>query len=256
MSAASHPQAPRQRWWRPAGRRTGPTARRWGRHPAHRDGAGVPDVVAISPHQDDEVLSMGPAILSAVAAGSTVAVLLVSRGESSSVRTRQLPKHLGFVPSPHHFSALRDREFDGAVRAMGATAIIAPYEDRLADGTATPEAVAELVRTHVAPGTAALTISPHDSHPDHRACGRAVQRLVVEGYLSQADYFISPERLDLVPRRVPLEEVGADTPVTRQHQNPYRLRDLPNNWWGIGHRSVPESFDYQLLRDPLAYRHD
>lgn len=199
---------------------------------------------------------MGPAILEAVAAGKTVAVLLVSRGETSSVRTRQLPKHLGFVPSPHHFSALRDREFDGAVRAMGATPVIAPYEERLADGTATPEAVTALIRAHVAPGTAALTTSTYDGHPDHRACGRAVQRLVAEGYLSQAGYFISPERLDLVPEGVPLHKVGAGTPVTREHQDPYRRRDLPDNWWGIGQRSVKESFDHQLLTDPLAYRHD
>lgn len=240
----------------------------WSR-PRRRDRSGpedhalVPDLVAISPHQDDEVLSMGAAILEAVAAGQTVAVLLVSRGEasivrtrSSRVRTRQLPRRLGFVPSPHHFAALRDREFDGAVRAMGATPIVPPYEDRFADRAATPEAVAGLIRAHVAPGTPALTISVHDSHPDHRACGRAVQRLVTDGYLSRAAYFISPERLDLVPEGVGLELVGAGTPVTRKHQHPYRRRDIASNWWGIGQRSVKESFDYQLRRDPLAYRHD
>ncbi len=198
---------------------------------------------------------MGPAILEAVADGNIVDVLLISRGDGSTVRTRLL-NDLGFVPSPHHFSALRDREFDGAVRAMGATPIIPPYEDRLADGSATPEAVAKLIRTHAAAGTPALTTSTYDSHVDHRACGRAVQHLVTEGHLSRAGYFMSPERLDLIPEGVELERVGADTPVTREHQNPYRVQDVANNWWGIGHRSVKQSFDYQLRRDPLAYRHD
>lgn len=254
MSAASDRQAQRRRWWRGAGRRviTSPRVQQQ----SHRRGPGVPDLVVISPHQDDEVLSMGPAILEAVAAGETVSVLLVSRGEGSSVRTRQLPKHLGFVPSPHHFSALRDREFDGAVRAMGATPVIAPYEDRLPDGAATPDSVAELIRTHVAPGTPVLTISTYDGHPDHQACGHAVQQLVAAGYLSRARYFISPERLDLVPQDVALEKVGVDTPVTREHQEPYRVRDVAANWWGIGQRSVPASFDYQLLGDPIAYCHE
>jgi LmbE family N-acetylglucosaminyl deacetylase len=219
--------------------------------------------VAVSPHQDDEVLSMGAAILEAVAEGQVVAVLLVSRGEASIVRTRasrlrtrQLPRQLGFVPSPHHFSALRDREFDGAVRAMGATPIIPPYEDRLPDGRATPEEVAGLFRAYVAPGTAAATISAHDSHPDHRACGRAVQHLAAEGYVSQAAYFISPERLALIPQGIVVDRVGTGTPITRKHQRPYRARDVRRNWWGIGRLSVKKSFDYQLRRDPFAYRHD
>ncbi|WP_228266503.1 PIG-L deacetylase family protein [Ornithinimicrobium ciconiae] len=191
-----------------------------------------PDLVAIAPHQDDEVLSMGPAILEAVSAGMVVTVLLISRGEASIVRSRDLPRKLGFVPSPHHFSALRDREFDGAVRAMGATPVIPPYEERLADSSATPEAVAALIRGHVARGTTAWTISAYDGHPDHRACGRAVQALIVDGYLSQAAYFISPERLDLIPGDVALDRVGAGTPITRKHQHPYRSRRLARNWWG------------------------
>lgn len=216
----------------------------------------APDVVAVAPHQDDEVLSMGPAILEAVSAGRVVTVLLISRGEASIVRSRDLPRKLGFVPSPHHFSALRDREFDGAVRAMGATPVIPPYEERLADSSATPEAVAELVRAHVAPGTTAWTTSPYDGHPDHRACGRAVHALVADGYLSQAAYFISPERLDLIPGDVALDRVGAGTPITRKHQHPYRSRRVARNWWGIGGRSVRGSFNHQLRRDPLAYRHN
>lgn len=199
---------------------------------------------------------MGPAILEAVSAGKVVAVLLISRGEASIVRTRDLPRKLGFVPSPHHFSAQRDREFDGAVRAMGATPIIAPYEERLGDSSATPEGVAELIRAHVAPGSTAWTISTYDSHPDHRACGRAVQALVADGYFSHAAYFISPERLDLIPGDVVLDRVGAGTPITRKHQHAYRSRRLARNWWGIGGRSVGLSFNHQLRRDPLAYRHN
>lgn len=228
-----------------------------------REQGGVPDLVAISPHQDDEVLSMGAAILEAVAARLSVAVLLVSRGEGSVVRTRtsrlrrrHLPRRLGFVPSPHHFAALRDSEFDGAVRAMGAIPIIPAYEERLPDGAASPEEVARLVRANVAPGTAVMTLSVHDNHPDHQACGQAVQRLVADGYLSEAAYFISPERLDLVPDGVVLRRAGGGTPVRAKHQRPYRVRDPRRNWWGIGELSVKESFDHQLRRDPLAYRHD
>ncbi|WP_169448586.1 PIG-L deacetylase family protein [Ornithinimicrobium pekingense] len=245
----------RRRWWRPVGRGASSAV------VAARARVAAPelvttDLVAVAPHQDDEVLTLGPAILAAVAAGRSVTVLLVSRGEGSSVRTRQLPKQLGFVPSLHHFSAMRDREFDGAVRAMGATPLVLPYELRLPDGGATTEAVVDLVGTHVPAGTEAVTVSWHDDHPDHQACGRAVQQLVRDGHLSRAGYLISPERLELVPDGVVLEKVGTGSPVTREHQESYRRRDIPGNWWAIGVRSVKESFDYQLLHDPYGYRHD
>lgn len=234
--------------------------RRSGRTVTEGDGAGTPvddgRVLVVSPHQDDELLSMGSAIIEAVAAGREVSVLLVSRGEASSVRTRNLPVQLGFVPSPHHFSAMRDREFDGAVRAMGATPVIPPYEQRLPDGAASADEVKALVRAHAAPGAAAFTISPHDEHADHRACAQAVQQLRAEGFVSRASYFISPERTDLVPESVHLVKVGLDTPVLRVHQDPYRRRDFENAWWGIGPRSVKESFDHQLFTDPHSYRHD
>lgn len=199
---------------------------------------------------------MGAAILEAVAAGRSVSVLLVSRGEASSVRTRNLPTQLGFVPSPHHFSAMRDREFEGAVRAMGATPVIPAYEDRLPDGRASDRAVRRLVRAHVPPGADVFTVSGHDNHPDHRACARAVRSLVARGYLSRAWYFISPERLDLVPGTVPVVKVGLETPVGREHQEPYRRRDFATSWWGIGPRSVKASFDHQLFQDPYSYRHE
>lgn len=199
---------------------------------------------------------MGSAIIEAVAAGLEVSVLLISRGEASSVRTRNLPVQLGFVPSPHHFSAMRDREFDGAVRAMGATPVIPPYEQRLPDGAATADEVSALVRAHASPGAGAFTISQYDQHADHRACAQAVQQLVAEGFLSDASYFISPERTDLVPETVTLVKVGLETPVLREHQDPYRRRDFENAWWGIGPRSVKGSFDHQLFTDPHSYRHD
>jgi LmbE family N-acetylglucosaminyl deacetylase len=250
-TSAQQPAA-RRRW--PLRRRAAETAAPT-REDAIARGLAAPDLLAVSPHQDDEVLTLGAGILEAVAAGKDVAVLLVSRGDASIVRTKRLPKQLGFVPSPHHFSAMRDREFDGAVRAMGATPIIAPYEERLPDGGATPEAVAALVRAHIAPGTPAITVSAYDEHPDHKACGNGVRSLVAEGYLPSAAYFISPERLDLVPEGVTLTKVGEGTPVTEEHQRPYREQDLARNWWGIGRLSVPESFDFQL-RHPEGYRHD
>lgn len=37
----------------------------------------------------------------------------------------------------------------------------------------------------------------------------------------------------------------AGTPVPRDHQHPYRVRVLANNWWWIGHRSGKESCNYQ-----------
>lgn len=255
----TQPAAQKRKWWQvsprspePAPERTAEPAPERTAEPEPVDHEG-PDIVAISPHQDDETLTLGPAILDAVAAGKSVAVLLVSRGDASRVRVRQLPKHLGFTPSPHHFSAMRDREFDGAVTGLGATPIIAPYEQRLPDGGATVEAVTELIRAQVARGTEVMTISIYDEHPDHQACGRAVGALVDEGYLSRAAYFISPERLDRVPEGISLERVGQ--PITLKHQEPYRTRDVANNWWGIGLRSVRESFDYQVNDDPLAYRH-
>lgn len=78
--------------------------------------------------------------------------------------------------------------------------------------------------SHVArpPDTTVVTISAYDSHPDHRLCGHAVQRLHVDGYVSQPAYVISPERLDFFTGSIVLNRVGSATPI--QPQAPASLR--------------------------------
>ena len=82
------------------------------------------------PHQDDETLSMGAAIREHVAVNgpSTVAVVLLTTGESSGAR--RVLREVGYVPeatgkvervalTKRQFVGSRDAEFYGACRALG-----------------------------------------------------------------------------------------------------------------------------------------
>lgn len=73
---------------------------------AHGLASGLPTAPAVfvSPHQDDELLSMGAAIMEHVALGRDVRVLLIGRGNKSAVRTSQaLFELIGYVPTEAEF---------------------------------------------------------------------------------------------------------------------------------------------------------
>ena len=210
----------------------------------------------IVPHQDDEHLTLGAALLADKAAGRDVYALLTNRGEASAVRTGKTATFLGYTPNLETFAAARDREFVRSCELLGVTPIVPPYSARQPDGASTPAGIAALVRAAspvTGPNVLLRATSDHDYHLDHRNCGLSLIELFASGFGTDPRLFIPSYRMDLFPS--PMTKMGNHGDLTLAHQWPYRHQDAGAGWWGIGYDSVSAWFDYVLDTDGASYWH-
>ena len=210
----------------------------------------------IVPHQDDEHLTLGAAMLADKAAGRDVYALLTNRGEASAVRTGATATFLGYTPNFETFAAARDREFIRSCELLGVTPIVPPFADRQPDGGSTTAGITALVQAAspvTGPNVLLRATSDHDSHIDHRNCGLALIELYASGFGTDPRLFIPNYRTDLFPS--PMTKMGNHGDLTLAHQWPYRHQDAGAGWWGIGYTSVSPSFNYVLDTDGASYWH-
>lgn len=213
----------------------------------------------IVPHQDDESLTMGAAILADVAAGHDVYAIIATDGKLDSPRTGATAALIGYTPSYEEFSAARDREFTASVNELGGTPLVSTYAERQPDGSSTAQGIVDLVKslwTGPTDGSVLLrATSTHDYHSDHRKCGDALVMLYNEGWGTDPRLMLSGWTLDLAPGGATMYEMGAHGDVTIGHQWPYRTHDVPNGWWGIGYASAGSWFDYVIDTNGRTYWH-
>lgn len=81
-------------------------------------GEGIRREVFYVPHQDDELLTFGAALVEAVASGAPIEVVLLTRGETSAVR-RIMVENGEMIDDPDVFSAARTREMRAALGVLG-----------------------------------------------------------------------------------------------------------------------------------------
>jgi LmbE family N-acetylglucosaminyl deacetylase/SAM-dependent methyltransferase len=137
--------------------------------------SGLPALIVLAPHPDDEVLGAAPLIVTALRAGAPVVVLAATEGEGSH-RPEDIP--------PAELAAARRREsrealavLEEAFRLEGAPGIRRiPLE--LPDGSLAEheEEIADAVLAAADPlprGAWLVATHPRDGHPDHEAAGRA-----------------------------------------------------------------------------------
>lgn len=224
---------------------------------------GPPPVVFLSPHQDDESLTMGAAIREHVLAGRTVYVVLLTDGSSSGV-CGQSP----FNGDRAACTAERDKEFTGAVTKMGAVPVIptvvAPGNSTAragdTDGTLTGTFTANVIRYYAGIyGTDASfkTMSEYDSmQPDHRAAGRGLYAAYLWGYIGtgpntgDARWYVRREDQKVHPGTCTARH-NLDTALAYY----YPVEGDPAS--GIGWRSVAGEFQWANNGDgingPAAY---
>lgn len=154
--------------------------------------------IFLTPHQDDETLTMGAAIREHVLEGRRVVVVLLTDGGESGV-CRDKYEHYTeddgtVVNTPEGRAACvaeRDREFVAAVTKMGAEPLIP--DDRMKDGTLTGAYTAEVILRLVEqyPDASFKTMSEYDSiHSDHRAAGRGLYAAYLWGYTNDARWYL------------------------------------------------------------------
>lgn len=169
-----------------------------------------------TPHQDDEVLSMGAAIKEYTDAGRPVFVVLLTDGGSSQYCIPQYGTRAACV-------AERDKEFTQGVQSMGGIPII--RSDRMIDGTLTVAYAQRIIALYHAnyPNASLRTMSQYDASPDHSNLGKALNYLLL--YPLSRWYIKQSERSG---------QVGA---FTAQYDQNATLDLYP-----FGHISVPGDF--------------
>ena len=128
-----------------------------------------------TPHQDDEVLSMGAAIQAMTNAGRPVYVVLLTDGGSSQYCTKNNAP-LNWTTKAQCVAG-RDAEFTNGVKSMGAIPII--RTDRAVDGqlqVSYAQYIINLYHTNY-PNASLRGMSQYDASNDHRAIGIALNNL-------------------------------------------------------------------------------
>lgn len=125
--------------------------------------------VYFSPHQDDEVLTMGASIRAHVKAGRPTYVVLLTDGGASGVCPTKFSTRQQCVN-------FRDAEFKKAVRALGAVPIIP--SNRMPDGASTVAGYQKIMRPYMVNGFSLKTFTwDYDTHKDHLNAGAALRGL-------------------------------------------------------------------------------
>lgn len=224
--------------------------------------------VFVSPHSDDETLSMGASINNHVRArgASKVCVVLFTTGVNSGAKTHVKN---GFVPAgtstivrrpgltEAEFGASRDAEFRGAVADLGVPAANV-YVDNLPDirggyfkrprdvntndSTGMPTLQGEanyLIRSIYArwPNADVKTMSDHDVSPDHAALGNALREFAPAA--KPGRYYVTPYRVT-AHARASYPEAAQDANSVSRAGRQYGV--VGTGRYSVGFLSVPWSF--------------
>ena len=225
--------------------------------------------VFLSPHQDDEVLTMGAALRARVeqAGPGSVGVARFTTGERSTVRARFGGR--GFVPagrttpyvneriaaSTRLFRFARDREFTAAARVLGVPAANI-YLDRLPGWARIPdwntpdrgdeirsgaERFVDAAIARFGPDAAYATTSDVDPSADHNALGRALRDRADD--VRSVAFYYPQYQLSLLPEDVELSvESAAGRGVLRRAAAEYGLFKPAAGRYGIGWLSAGRAF--------------
>lgn len=225
------------------------------------EAAEKPVAIFYSPHQDDELLTMGVAIINHINAGYDVHVVLLTDGSASNV-LGTVNKRLKRANRPpltlSSFVAARNVEFIRSNMAMG-VAKKNVHIEKLKDGRTSKSQIVSIMRKYnnLFPGAANMTMSYIDDHIDHANAGEALFQLYNEGKIKDARFYIQKDEFAKNPKLNVFSietcqtgncdeiKTAADSYMTF---NPQRLH------FAIGYTSVKAHFD-EFLSEPISYYH-
>lgn len=204
-----------------------------------------------APHPDDEVLTMGMAILQRMSEGNDVHIVLLTRGGASKRARREVNEKLeeeGHPPlTVEEFMDAREKEFHLAVSKLNLPSEnihVYDYPDAALEVNDVREVIAFFESEF--PGAYHNGFTYYDPHRDHRATGEALRGLKLEGKVTHATFF--------VPRYVDLEHLGELTTTVEELErvieeafDAYAVWDPDNGYYSVGAVfSVPQHFELML----------
>lgn len=223
-----------------------------------------------SPHQDDEILSMGIGILESLKTDD-VHLILCTDGSKSSVRKalnnkRICPFHFGihkYNLSKEEFTNARDREFINSCKILGIKEDnIHIHKNRTIDGELSIEKSKEIVKYYLDKykGAKVRTITPfgcREQHEDHKNLGQACLDLYKENIITNLEFYIEPyfykEFLEI--NNIVIETKKAhDKEKIKKAAASYKLWKPKEGRYSIGYHSTRRYFD-SFNKNPLSYVH-
>lgn len=232
------------------------------------------------PHADDEVLSMGPAIVSSIASGYRVHLILLTDGTADLTRLRlngEFPcqwhqtTHDPIAEKFKHkideetFAELRRKEFLAAAAILGVppeNIDIYKWKDGGLDQESVYYTAREAQRRFAARGSVhhhSMTYAV-DNHPDHLASGHAIKQLHEEAIVTAATWYVKRSMRAYIRNQESFTPVTLTTPeemalLRRACEEVYLAYKPAEGLYAIGGHSVPESFQ-KLLKDYKTMTHD
>ncbi len=218
-------------------------------------------VVYVTPHQDDETLSMGASIRKHLETGvHDVHVLLLTAGSGSGAQAKT-----GLNDAD--FSAARDDEYRRACRAMGVPfgnvhfALDRTPGDTVLTVDEAEFAIAAFVAEH--PGAWVKTYTNRavaGRHVDHVAAGQAAVNLLQAGVLAPNTLrlYVEPWAVAAFQSAYPSTSLGSETAAApgrvRAALDEYCDVDHVGGKYGIGYLSVP-SYINQVRSNTVSRYH-
>lgn len=232
-------------------------------------------ILYFSPHQDDELLTLGIDGCRMLQKGYEIHVILCSDGSKSGIRKKladgkSCPHHPGIheydldIPA---FIAARDLEFRESCAGLGyETGHVHISAIRAVDGELSVQQGEAILRETLSrfPGDVSVrTISPFGGkkqHKDHTHLGQAAMNLYQKGLIKDLRLFIEPYCLESCREAYPqlkLTTIRADGAVTAALKKAiaaYSLWAPREGRYAIGYHSVTTVFK-DFLAAPAAYCH-
>jgi LmbE family N-acetylglucosaminyl deacetylase len=216
-----------------------------------------PIAVFYSPHQDDELLTMGHAIAMHVQLGYEVHVVLLTDGSKSGAIhkvNKEMTKHLLRPLTTKEFSYARNLEFVRSLTSLGVKRenIHMAY---LQDGGTTVNDIEEVILKFQTrfPNAKHMAFSYYDDHIDHRNSGLALRALYNNGLIQDPKFYIQNNERHL--------RNGLYEPYLNEYYSSIQKAMIPYLEWSplrrmysIGAISVPGDFEL-LKRDPRSKYH-
>lgn len=221
-----------------------------------------PIAIFYSPHQDDELLTMGVAIKNHVEAGYEVHVVLLTDGSASNVLStvnNRLTKEHYPTLTRSQFVEARNQEFTRSNIALGVNRGDIHFEN-LKDGQTTVEQMENVILKYekMYPEAKHKTMSYIDDHNDHANVGKALLSLFNKGKVKDARFYIQDD--EFINKNPKLKNYIAEDfktnyyPSIKSAANYYMTWKPRAGYYSIGYTSVKASFD-RLLNKPVSYYH-
>ncbi|SHF14052.1 N-acetylglucosaminyl deacetylase, LmbE family [Seinonella peptonophila] len=240
-------------------------------------------VVFYSPHADDETLNMGITIAEHVAAGRPTHVVLMTHGRVTGAlaaingttasgywKATHNPALENYSPlTAEQLAEARMHEFHNACGQLGvpaSTRHVHDLDNPSSGDTLTYDEAKSVIQSYITqfPDADHYTLSDHDIHPDHAACGQALRDLYNAGAIQYNVRFVisMATRNDYESKGTTIPGGGwKDTPtdatITQRVINACRCYAAwsPNTGaYAVGYHSVAGQFD-KLLANPFHYLH-